>query len=170
VISYRPLDPEIKVKFSTTSFRIQPQQTFYVFYEATCEKSPSWFVIYAAFTGFPFRTQQGMAVQLELPHTVYLLPKESVDKSQLRIARAEYDAKGRKVVLDIENIGDYFGRVLQTTVTAGNKKQEAPGFPVFPHSHRVTEIKLPDGMADPSGFVLQLANFKVEDKLQVRAP
>src|SRR5246127_969157 len=74
-ISYRPLDPDIHLKLSTTSFRIQPQQTYYVFYEASSTKNPQWFVIYAAFSGFSFRTAQGMNVRLELPHTVYLLPQ-----------------------------------------------------------------------------------------------
>src|SRR2546423_13954522 len=53
-IQYRPLDPEIHLKLSTTSFRVQPQQTYYVFYEASSPKSPQWFVIYAAFSGFNF--------------------------------------------------------------------------------------------------------------------
>ena len=34
-IAYRPLDPDIHLKFSATSFRIQPKQTYYVFYEAS---------------------------------------------------------------------------------------------------------------------------------------
>ncbi len=88
-ISYRPLDPDIHLKLSTTSFRIQPQQTYYVFYEATSPKCPSWFVIYAAFSGFPFRTAQGMNVRLELPHTVYLLPKGTVERTDVIISRAE---------------------------------------------------------------------------------
>src|ERR1035438_2338075 len=88
-ISYRPLDPSIHLKLSTTSFRIQPQQTYYVFYEATSPQSPAWFVIYAAISGYPFRTAQGMNVRLELPHTVYLLPKKSVEKLDVHIARAE---------------------------------------------------------------------------------
>src|SRR5271157_5470165 len=55
-ISYQPLDPNIHLKLSTTSFRMQPQQTYYVFYEASSLQSPTWFVIYAAISGFPFRT------------------------------------------------------------------------------------------------------------------
>src|SRR6266496_3270700 len=88
-ITYRPLDPNVHLKLSTTSFRIQPQQTYHVFYEASSPQSPNWFVLYAAFSGFPFRAAQGMNVRLELPHTVYLLPKQSVDKSEVRVARAE---------------------------------------------------------------------------------
>src|SRR3954466_8625754 len=40
-ISYRALDPDIHLKFSATSFRIQPKQTFYVFYEASAPARPS---------------------------------------------------------------------------------------------------------------------------------
>src|SRR5436190_15691341 len=141
-IQYRPLDPDIHLKLSTTSFRIQPQQTYYVFYEAVSPKSPSWFVIYAAFSGFPFRTAQGMNVRLELPHTVYLLPKQSVDKSEIRMDRAELRPAENKVLLEVENTGDNFGRILQTQLAYSTKKQDAPGFPIFPHSKRIIEVPL----------------------------
>lgn len=168
-ITYRPLDPDIHLKLSTTSFRIQPQQTYYVFYEASAPKSPAWFVIYAAFSGFPFRTQQGMNVRLELPHTVYLLPKQSVQKPDIRVARAELNPAQNKVVLELENTGDNFGRVLQTMLLYSNKKQEAPGFPVFPHSKRILEVSLDqkaEGENVPVDVAFQFDKFKVEEKLQ----
>src|SRR5579859_2822402 len=84
-IDYRPLDPNIHLKLSATSFRIQPKQTYYVFYEASAPPSPAWFVIYASFSGFPFRTAQGMNVRLQLPHTVYLLPKQRTEKADVRV-------------------------------------------------------------------------------------
>jgi hypothetical protein len=168
-LSYRPLDPSIHLKLSTTSFRIQPQQTYYVFYEASAPQSPSWFVIYAAISGYPFRTAQGMNVRLELPHTVYLLPKQSVGKPDIRIQRAELNREQNKVRLEVENTGDYFGRVLETQLLYTRKKQEAPGFPIFPHSKRIIEIPL-DEKAEaenvPVDFVLHFQNFKVEGKLQ----
>src|ERR1022692_434696 len=170
-ISYRPLDPSIHLKLSTTSFRIQPQQTYYVFYEASAPQSPSWFVIYAAISGYPFRTAQGMNVRLELPHTVYLLPKQSVEKQEVRIERAELNRAENKVLLEVENTGDNFGRVLETQLVYSKKKQEAPGFPIFPHSKRIIEIALeekPEGENVPVDFVLQLQNFKVEGKLQAQ--
>ena len=163
-ISYRPLDPNIHLKLSTTSFRIQPQQNYFVFYEASGDASPAWFVIYAAFSGFAFRTQQGMNVRLELPHTVYLLPKQSVDKSQVRVTRAEYHPDSKAVLVEVENTVDYFGRVQQTFVASGKKKQEAPGFPVFPHSKRRLEVPL-ESPDVPDRVVLDFANFKVEEKL-----
>jgi hypothetical protein len=171
-LSYRPLDPNIHLKLSATSFRIQPKQTYYVFYEASAPPSPTWFVIYASFSGFPFRTAQGMNVRLQLPHTVYLLPKQRVEKADVRVVRAELDAADNKVILEVENAGDNFGRVLQTQLSSGRKKEEAPGFPIFPHSRRILEIPLDANTvrdATPTDVSLQFDNFKVDWKLQVRA-
>lgn len=171
-ISYRPLDPSIHLKLSATSFRIQPQQTYYVFYEASAPPSPTWFVIYASFSGFPFRTAQGMNVRLELPHTVYLLPKQKIEKADIRVVRAELDASGNKVLLEVENTGDNFGRVLQTQLENGRKKEEAPGFPIFPHSKRILEVPLdPKSQRDaaPTEVSFQFDNFKIEEKLQVKS-
>jgi hypothetical protein len=170
-ISYRPLDANVHLKLSTTSFRIQPQQTYYVFYEASSPQSPTWFVIYAAFSGFPFRTAQGMNVRLELPHTVYLLPKQSVEKPEVRIERAELSRSENKVLLEVENTGNNFGRVLETQLVYSKKKQEAPGFPIFPHSKRILEVNLDEkteGENVPVAVTLQFQNFKVEEKLQRR--
>ena len=168
-ISYRPLDPDIHLKLSTTSFRIQPQQTYYVFYEASGVKSPSWFVIYAAFSGFPFRTAQGMNVRLELPHTVYLLPKGSVERADVIISRAELHPDENKVVVEVENQGDNFGRVVETQLVYDKKRQEAPGFPVFPHSKRILKIPLAEKAEAenvPVEVTLQFQKFRMEQKLQ----
>lgn len=168
-ITYRPLDPNIHLKLSTTSFRIQPQQTYYVFYEASSPQSPNWFVIYAAFSGFPFRTAQGMNVRLELPHTVYLLPKQSVEKGEVRVNRAELDATKNLVTLEVENTGNNFGRIQQTYLLYSKKKQEAPGFPIFPHSKRILEVPLDqkaEGENVPVDVSFQFDKFKIEEKLR----
>ncbi len=172
-IVYRPLDSDIHLKLSATSFRIQPQQTYYVFYEANSPKSPQWFVIYAAFSGFNFRTAQGMNVRLELPHTVYLLPKAVVERGDIIVERAELDPAANKVTLEVENQGDNFGRVLETQLVYNKKKQEAPGFPVFPHSKRILEIPLSEkaeGENVPIEVSMQFQKFKVEQKLQRARP
>jgi hypothetical protein len=171
-ISYRPLDASIHLKLSTTSFRIQPQQTYYVFYETTADQSPAWFVIYANFSGYPFRTAQGMNVKLQLPHTVYILPKQQVEKSEVEVARAELNTAQNKVVIEVANNGGNFGRVLETQLLYLKKKQDAPGFPIFPHSKRILEVALDEkaeGENVPITLLLSLQNFKVEQKLQ-RAP
>lgn len=172
-IQYRPLDPDIHLKLSTTSFRVQPLQTYYVFYEANSPKSPQWFVIYAAFTGFNFRTAQGMNVRLELPHTVYLLPKTGVERADIVVTRAELDPASNKVTVEVENQGDNFGRVLETQLLYNKKKQEAPGFPVFPHSKRILELPLDtkaEGENVPVEITMQFDKFKVERKLQRAQP
>src|SRR6266498_3501027 len=168
-ISYRPLDPSIHLKLSTTSFRVQPQQTYYVFYEASAPQSPSWFVIYANFSGFPFRTAQGMNVRLELPHTVYLLPKGTLERTDVLISRAELIPSANKAVVEVENRGDNFGRVFETDLVYTKRKQEAPGFPMFPHSKRIIEIPLAEkaeGENVPVEITLQLQKFKIQRKLQ----
>jgi len=163
-ISYRALDPGIHLKLSSTSFRIQPHDSYFVFYEAKTDSSIAWFVIYAGFSGFAFRTQNGMNVRLELPHTVYLLPKEPLDKSQVAITRADFDPDARKVLVEVENKGDYFGRAMHTFVTASRQKAEGPGFPVFPHSKRRIEVPTPD-MQRPEAVVVDFERFKLEEKL-----
>lgn len=168
-ISYRPLDSDVHLKLSTTSFRVQPQQTYYVFYEASSPKNPAWFVIYASFSGYTFKTAQGMNVRLQLPHTVYLLPKQSVEQPEIHINRAELRPADNKVVFEVENTGDNFGRVLSTQLVYLKKKQEAPGFPVFPHSKRILEVALqekPEGENVPVDVSLQFQKFKVQEKLQ----
>ncbi len=168
-ISYRTLDSTIHLKLSTTSFRIPPQQSYYVFYEADTQDAPAWFVLYAAFSGFPFRSQQGMNIRLELPHTVYLLPKKGLAKADIQVDRLEFKPAEKKLIVEVENTSESFGRVQQTLVDFGKKKQEAPGFPIFPHRKRIMEIVL-EQSEPPTGVVLQFANFKVEEKVQNLTP
>ncbi len=168
-IAYRPLDPGVHLKLSTTSFRIQPQQTYYVSYEASAPKSPTWFVIYAAFSGFTFRTSQGLSVRLQLPHTVYLLPKQSAALPDIRVNRAELELASNKALLEVENTGDNMGRVLETQLVYSKKKQEGPGFPLFPHSKRIVEVALERKVEDdnpPMEVVFEFQKFKIEKKLQ----
>lgn len=161
-VTYGPLDPKIKLKLSATSFRLSPHQSYYLFYEAGASESPSWFVLYAAFSGFA-RTDEGLNVRLELPHTVYLLPKKGLAKADISVTKAEYDRAGRKVTVVVENSGPNFGRAMETAVV-GTKKQDGPGFPIFPKSRRVFEVPWErDG--DPQTVQLDFDKFKVEAKV-----
>ena len=168
-ITYRPLDTTLHLKLSTTSFKIMPQQSYYVFYEAETEAPPGWFVIYAAFSGFPFRTQQGMNIRLELPHTVYLLPKGSLGKSDVVVEKLDFKPAEKKLLVEVYNSGSTFGRVQETVVHFGNKKQEAPGFPIFPHKKRILEVALEESGV-PTSVTLQFQDFKVEEKVQQATP
>jgi hypothetical protein len=164
-ITYRPLDGNIHLKLSATSFRIPPQQSYFLFYEATSDAVPAWFVIYGAFSGFGFRTAQGMNVRVQLPHTVYLLPKTGVERSDLHVVSCDFDPTQKKVTLITENTGTNFGRVQQAFLSSGRKRLEASGFPVFPQSRRRMEYDW-DGDTPPEKLILELDKFKVESEVQ----
>lgn len=163
-ISYRPLDSNVHLKLSATSFRIPPQQSYFLFYEASSDKTPAWFVIYAAFSGFGIRTAEGMNVRVQLPHTVYLLPKERAGKTDVHIVSAKYDATSKKVTVVTENSGAYFGRVQQAFVSADKKREEVSGFPVFPDSRREMQYDW-TGDQPPDKVTLEFEKFKVEGEV-----
>ena len=165
-LAYRPLDQHIHLKLSTMSFRIPPQQSHWVFYEATAEQQPAWFVIYASFTGYGFKTAEGMNVRLQLPHTVYLLPKTKVQKQDVNLLRAEYDPDGRQVKVRVANGSGLFGRCLSAEVSRGRKKSAMNGFPIFPKAERQVEIAWDDEEM-PDKITLRFQNFTLEEKLQV---
>jgi hypothetical protein len=100
---------------------------------------------------------------------VYLLPKAGLEKPDIIIDRAELDAAANKVILEVENQGNNFGRVMETQLVYSKKKQDAPGFPVFPHSKRILEIPLTEkaeGENVPVEVSMQFQKFKIEQKLQ----
>ena len=168
-LSYRPLDEGILAKFSTMSFRIPPKQNFFVFYEASADKLPSWFVVYATFGGFKERTQEGFRIQIQLPHTIYLLPKQELQKEELVIRVAEYRPTEKKVVVRVENTGPSFGRVLEANITSIKDKSAQGGFPLFPFSQRQVDIPW-DATGNPSKLQLRLAHFKLEQGVTSLAP
>lgn len=160
-IQYRPLDPEIKIRFSSTSFRILPKQSYVVTYQATATKFPSYFVVYASFSGLPVRTSSGMNIRLMLPHTVYLLGKKDARKAEISVATARYDAAAKKVRLELRSNSANFGRVQATEVRTGNKKVEAPGFPVYPGKNRKLDVDWNEATL-PEKVVFYFEDFKIE--------
>jgi hypothetical protein len=163
-LSYRPLDSNIRLKLSATSFRILPKQTYYLFYEATSDATPAWFVIYAAFSGFAVRGPQGVNVRLQLPHTVYLLPKSGLNQSDVQVTTARYNPETRRLVIEVTNSGPNFGRAQQALLI-GRKKMEGAGFPLFPHSRRRMEYGW-EGDGAPQRIQLQFDRFKVECEIK----
>jgi hypothetical protein len=146
------------------SFRIPPQQSYWVFYEARAEQLPAWFVIYANFTGYPFRTRSGMNVQVELPHTVYLLPKGDLKRPDVSLVTAEYHSASRTVVVEVSNQSGLFGRALAAELSAGRAKVTQNGFPLFPNSHRRVEIAW-EGDEPPQKLKLRFAKFTLEQAI-----
>lgn len=168
-LSYRPLDPSIHDKLSAMSFRILPKENYFVFYEASADKLPSWFVIYATFGGFKERTDEGFRIQIQLPHTIYLLPKEELRNGELTIKTAEYHPTEKKVIVRVENSGPSFGRVLEADITSAREHATQSGFPVFPVSERQIEIPW-EGPSIPARLLLRLAHFHLEQAVNDPGP
>ena len=163
--TFRKLDPGLHVELSSTSFRLAPKQTFYVFYKATTETFPNWFCIYATVTGPT--TSTGLKLALELPHTVYLLGHKSLDPSQVTWDRAEIIVKGDKhlITAEVENHGTEFSRVQEMEVVSSSGKKTFAGFPLFPGQHREIELDW-DQPGVPQQIVLKFPHFKVEARLK----
>src|SRR5882762_9068481 len=61
---FRKLDAGLHVQLSTTSFRLAPKETYYVFYKATSETYPNWFCIYATVSGAVSPSGLKLAIEL----------------------------------------------------------------------------------------------------------
>ncbi len=157
------------MKFSEISFRVEPKQNYFVFYQAYADKLPSWFVVYATFGGYKEKTVEGFRIQVRLPHTIYLLPKQDVQKQELVVKVAEYRPAEKKVIVRVENAGPSFGRVLAAEVSSAKDKSTQGGFPVFPFSQRQVEIPW-EAASDPAKLQLHLAHFKVEQGVTSATP
>lgn len=168
-LSYRPLDSGIHLEFSSTSFKIPPKQSYYVFYEASADALPSWCVVYASFAGFHKKTVEGFKIQIQLPHTIYLLPKQKLMKPELQIKQAEYDPETKKVIARLENTGAVFGRVEEVDVSSSHNRAASNGFPIFPHSQRQVEIAWPSE-EPPKKLVLRFDRFSLEQEVRRAVP
>lgn len=161
--TFRPLDKEMHLKLSAMSFRIPPQQTYYVFYEATADWYPAWFTVYARFAGLP--QQSGLTIQVELPHTVYLLQKQPLEKSAVQLRVAEFVKDSKRVRVELENGSDRLGRVLQAEVIGNRARAAHPGFPLMPRSRRRFEIAW-DQAEPPQKLLIRLGKFVLEESLK----
>ena len=156
--TYGPLDPGIRVRLSTSGFRIGPKQIYRVDYEATADVLPAWFTIYA--TIMKANSQTDFRVAFRLPHTVYLLPREPLKAEALRFIKANVDKEGTTRV-EVENRSEDFARVQEVELVCASGKKTYPGFPFFPHQRRILQLEVEHG-SSPQRIVLKFARFKVE--------
>jgi hypothetical protein len=162
-LSDLPFDSaNVDVKLSAMSFRIPPLGTYTVFYEARAKKTPAWFMVLSSMTGA--RTNAGLNVRIELPHVVYLLQKEPLQRGAVAVRGFAFDSAARKATLELENTSPSLGRVIGSELSAGGR-HGVPfgGFPLFPQSRRKFEVPW-DGEETPDKLVLRFANFTVEQR------
>lgn len=155
--TYFPLDKNIHLELSSTSFRLGPHQTYMVFYKASADHLPAWFTIYATVTGR--RTVQGLELAIHLPHTVYLMTNKPLASSSVVWQKAEFNSGNQEIEGVVSNHGTDYARVTNVSVTdASGKKEDFTGFPLFPGQDRQIELpwKRPDA---PRSIQLTFKHF-----------
>lgn len=138
---YRPLDPTIHLQLSVMSFRLDPGQTYYVFYKAKASKLPAWFTIYAVFSAV--KHTQALDVRILLPHTVYIYPHKPLSKGhdEISMASAIYSATEKRITCDVVNSGPDLDRVQEVRIAGPDSFQMEAGFPLLPGGTRHLSVE-----------------------------
>ncbi|WP_260739668.1 fimbrial biogenesis chaperone [Tunturiibacter lichenicola] len=156
---FRPLDSNIHVQLSSMSVRLQPKQTYYVFYKATADKLPAWFTVYATFSN-P-RHSDGLDVRIMLPHTVYLYQKQPLTASEVQVKNLSYSVGTRRLSCDIENDGDALARVQSVKATGDHANGDLAGFPLLPGGSRHIEMDWPESQS-PTEIDFRFEHFDLK--------
>jgi len=159
---YRPLDSSIHVKLSSTSARIDPGQTYYVFYSATADKLPAWFTVYSVFS--KVQHTGGLDVRILLPHTVYIYPKKQPARVAVQVDPPVYSVRAGRVECDIENNSAELTRVQEVRLTSAAKSESTAGFPLLPGGHRHLELNWSE-KEPPETMVLQFAHNALKEPI-----
>jgi hypothetical protein len=164
---FRKLDAGIHVSLSETSFKLAARQKRTIFYKAQADVYPAWMCLYSRFIGLPGRN--GMAVELELPHTVYLLQKEKAANADVEFG--ELRLKDGEVTGHLVNRSAKVLRVeaLEVSQVGGKAKGSDGGFPLLPHATREfsVSVKAQDGAR--LRLVAHFGGTKVEAEFGGRA-
>jgi hypothetical protein len=159
---FRPLDAVIRLQLSSTSFILQPKESYYIFYKASSEKLPTWFTVYAVFESI--QKSPGLKVRIMLPHTVYLYQKRAPSRDAIQVKQAVYDKQRDKVVCDIQNTSGSLIRAQALHVVGNKADVVSGGFPLLPNSPRHLEIDWKQKGA-PDYLLLHFPHFDVKEPL-----
>jgi hypothetical protein len=137
--SYRPLDADVHLDLSAKSFRVPPRRQYTVFYKANGTHTPTWFTIYASIVS---NARAGsMNIVLDLPHTVYLLDRETPSVNDIVFHPSpEKEAASNTLSVIVQNKSPEFTRVSEIEVSSATDKQTYPGFAFFPGQSRVLHL------------------------------
>ncbi len=146
---FRSLDPSIHVKLSEMSGRVGPKASREFSYKIKCDLLPCNLSIYASMV--VGHTDQGVAVRVLLPHTIYITDKNNpLRKADVAVT---WTSPTEAV---IENRGLAYDRVRVLKIK-GNA--DMAGFPLFPSSQRVIHFE-----AQPSEITVVFDRFKIESR------
>jgi hypothetical protein len=135
---FRDLDSNIHVELSTMSIRLQPKQTYYVFYKATADQLPAWFTLYATFSS-P-KHSEGLDVRLMLPHTVYLYQKQPIAEANIAVNDLSYNVETRLLTCNIHNESSALTRIQSVHALGDHASGDLSGFPLLPGASRHIEM------------------------------
>ena len=156
---FRPLDPGIHLELSSMSMKLQPKETYYVFYKASADKLPAWFTVYATFAS-P-QHSEGLDLRMMLPHTVYLYQKEAMTEESIQVKDLAYNEGEKKIICDLENDGSALGRVQSVHATGDHATGEASGFPLLPGTSRHVEVDWKEE-SPPTEIEFRFERFKLK--------
>jgi len=164
--TFRPLDTTIHVQLSVMSVKLQPLQSYAVFYKADAENFPAWFSIYSTFS--PARASgASVNVRIQLPHTVYLYQSKPIDRDDIHILNARYSTTTHKLTCDMLNTGKALTRV-QEVRTSGVHTEPAmlSGFPLLPGGLRTIEVDW-KGKEPPTALNIAFDRFTLKPHFTV---
>jgi hypothetical protein len=156
---FRPLDKDIHVELSAMSARLEPGQTYYVFYKAHADQLPAWFTVYSTFSST--QRHPGLDVRIMLPHTVYLYQKHPLNKEEINIPTATWHAAAKTIICDVENHGTRLVRVEEVRISAPHASETSAGFPLLPLGRRHLELSW-DEKQPPDGLQFHFEHFTVK--------
>lgn len=162
---FRPLDPDIHVELSAMSARLEPGQSYYVFYKAHADKLPAWFTVYSTFSFL--RHEPGMDVRIMLPHTVYLYQKKPLAKEEINVASVTWESDTKKIVCDVENRGFSLVRVQEVRISGAHASESTAGFPLLPGGRRHLELSWNEKQP-PENLLLRFEHFTLKEPLVPR--
>jgi hypothetical protein len=160
--TFRALDRGIHVSLSASSFRLEPKQSYLVFYKASADALPAWFTVYATFS--PIRRGDGMNVRIMLPHTVYLYQKKMIDKESIRVGAAMYAPDTGKLSCDVENTGRGLVRVQEVRAIGGKTSEVSAGFPLLPGNSRHISVDWKE-KGKPEYLLFHFPHFDIKTSL-----
>ena len=136
---FRPLDANVHLELSATSFRLEPHQAAHIFYKATAANVPAWLCIYASFSGA--KKGEGVNLRIMVPHTIYIYQKQPLSREAIDVHGVHYDAELHRVVCELTNNSSFAGRAESVEVT-GKRSSFATvgGFPMLPQGKRLLSI------------------------------
>lgn len=156
---FRSLDAGVQLQLDVNSVRLAPRQRRTIYYRVKAAAYPVWFSVYANF--MPLVHGPGVQMQLEMPHTVYLLPNAKLAPVAVSFLSLSRDGSVLHGVM--QNRSATMVRVLSVQAVGAHAKQAGSGFPLLPGGEREFDLSVPEG---PLRLVAQTAHFRVVQVVQ----